>query len=195
MSRNGWPARRTLTAAVALLLMGCSRPVVSPSPKSEASLALGAVQQLYGPPVSHTPLQQFVSDPVLVDLNGDDRSEIIVVFGDEGLGLPTFDLESTIEKPLICRGFLVLTEVNGREWPLFYYFNEWRASIHLSRTAGRVGIVKSGGKDGQQIFWGWCDGYGEWPPRWETRYRTWDKAQSDYGLWQVFPPLFANYGK
>jgi len=196
MQRNGLPLVSVVLTVASLLFVGCTTPAPSQVVRNELLTTLEAMQQMYGPPsAGYTLPQDYMSDPFMFDLNGDGREETIVVFGDEGIEKPTFSSPNIREWSVVTRGFMVLTEIGGRQWPLFYYYTEWRASFHLSRTADRTGIVKEGGKDGEQVFWGWHKGDGDFPARWESLHRTWDKAERHYGPWQMFPPVFADYGK
>jgi len=184
---------------LACLIMGCTaRSSKSNTMWTERDAILSvlrAVQTLCGPPRSRWDLSQIVSSKITHDFNADGQEELVVFFTDEGLGgLDIDDLDDLKDGVVTC-GFLMLTRIDGRPWPVFYYFSEYRVGLQYKTVMNITGLVAEGGKGGGQTVWGWKKELADWPAQWDAKVRIWDRDKHAYGVPHIQSRYLANYGK
>lgn len=127
------------------------------------------------------------------DFNGDGVKELLLLFIDDKVeGIPVAPVSNL--NPAGTRGFIVLTRIEGRFWPLFYCFSEYGVELEWAEECGIAGLRNS--MYGEQQVWGWRKDITDWPgSQWCAVVRGWDQEQNTYGLPKTFPHCLANYGK
>ena len=165
-----------------------------PTVEQEIGWVLKSVQRMYGPPREVWNLIDLAAARVDYDFNGDGQREIVIFFTDEGLGELEIDSINDLRKGSTTCGFAMMTRIDEKLWPLFYYFNEYRVSIRFGTVANYGGLINEGGKGGMQIVWGWAKAK-EFPARWESLYRIWDPGTGGYDPFAPQDKMVAVYGK
>ena len=174
-------------------VVGCTAPK-GPSDVSlpSAEDTLGLLRGLFGPHGAFVIPHQY---ELHHDLNGDGVEETIFVFFDQGFDDQPPTTLAELRDGLTCNGFAVLTRIDQRMWPVFYYYNQYRLSLYLKPFDGVERFVSQGGRDHVQTEWGWYE-HPDWPPpRWDTRFRVWESQHNRYSNWRVHRFFNSVYGK
>lgn len=171
----------------------CAAPAPESRPAHLSGDELGAVlrcvQEVHGPPSDRWKLPEIIGSRISHDFNGDGLEEIVVFFTDDGLGDLDIDDLGHLRGGVVTCGFLMATRVEGRLWPVFYYFDEYRVTLTYKRVLAVTGLVAEGGKGGAQTVWGWRAGVPDLPDRWDAFWRAED------GTPHIQARFLASYGK
>jgi len=180
-----------------VVVAGCAATHDHPSAafsQDEIEPVLNAVQELHGPPRDRWDLTDLVSSSFVHDFNGDGHEELVLLFADGDLG--KLRVKSVDElKGVVTTGFIMLAQIDGRLWPVFYHFDEYRVQLSYKTVLGVTGLVNEGGRDGMQAVWGWQKRCAEWPARWTALSRAWDPDGKAWGSSRITSRYVSIYGK
>ncbi len=132
---------------------------------------------------------------MLWDLDGDSKPETLVLI-DPNDPAPASNLLRG--QKVSGRGFVLLYEVRGKRWPVFYYYNDYVDVFEIAQIEGTRGIVATHEWKEylEQRRWFWEKRTEDEPvPRWWAQRRRKKLDGSDWGPWQDFPPFYAVCGK
>jgi len=192
-----------MKSTIIVLLLGavvaaCSTTQEHPSAaftdQDKIESVLKAVQELHGPPRDGWDLTELVSSRFLHDFNGDGQEELFLLFTDQGLGKLYVNSANDLDGIVTC-GFMMLTIIDGRLWPVFYYFDEYRARLSCRTVLNVTGLVNEGGRGGVQTVWGWENRADDWPAQWTAFFRTWGPDKQTYGARRAMSRFLSNCGK
>jgi hypothetical protein len=148
----------------------------------EIKTTMAALHRIWGPDQ-----EVLCSGPICCDLNADGHVEILVLLystaSRDSKEVATLAL-ADVREGIYADGFAVLEVIEGRTWPVFYYWVHWGLVLQVKELDGHVGLVSEGGRDHRQAFWGWVPDDEFPPPYWTAKERYLDNGTSKYGPWR-----------
>ncbi len=204
-------AALTFLAVVSISCVPRARTVPEGPGDNDFRSAIRALQAVHGPPQEYGDLASLLSPPIEHDFNGDGQKETLFLISDQGPGDLGARSVEDLRKGVTVAGFFLFTRVEGRWWPVYYYFDQERDSLHLDAIYGpyfedekakRIwseGLVVNSDRQGQELTWFWHPAYPDLPYSfWATSLRRWNEDLQAYaGLRHGGPgPILVNcWGK
>lgn len=192
----GRAGSRCVTMIASMTLSGCGIPGLvsgrgSPG-DGDLDSTISALQAIHGPQECRD-ITAFLAPPIEYDFNRDGRGEILFLISDRGMGQLRVDGVEDLREGVCVAGFLLFTEVEGRWWPVYYFYDHERASLHLDPIYGpnpwdekamkiwTEGLVVDSDKGGRELTWFWHPAHPGWPYSfWATSLRRWDEERHAY---------------
>ena len=178
------------------VLCGCGTPhfLDGRGQPSDGDLVstIKALQAVHGPPLDGD-VTTLLAPPIEYDYNRDGRKEILLLVSDRGLGELGVKGVADLRMGITVAGFILFTNIEGKWWPVFYFYDHERAFLHLDTIYGPYwedekarrfwteGLVVDTDKGGHKLTWFWHPAYPDWPYAfWATSLRHWNDDLNAY---------------